>query len=286
MVDEKDFTPFSRNKSFKDRHGKVIWCRNCCIDFVSSKGNTLEALKELLQIIDIPYIEKYAKSALANYKKKLKATNIVTRKNVYDGNETTNFESNKLQTSVYTCYASRLGVLPKTYVNFSFSDGIRNDKKVEDTELTFKNLDDEVQKEILWSIKFIKKIFGEQLYEDKENLSKAIKLKMDEHSLHKNDNLQRQNKFRLKKAVLILIDNRIFNKKDYSFLYVDEEETDSEDEEEITENEIDIPDNIDLKKMQLKWGVGYSPIDYVLFENKYLELKRNYEVKTSPLAIA
>jgi hypothetical protein len=93
-----DFTPFERNPALADRDGKVIWCRKKCNEYVNERGNTLASLKEILRIVDIPFVESVYKTARKMFTKKVKGTNIVTRKNVYSG-------ENKLQVCSKGVYA-------------------------------------------------------------------------------------------------------------------------------------------------------------------------------------
>jgi hypothetical protein len=287
-LDEEDFTPFARNPALKDRHGKTPICRQCASQYVVDRGNTKEALKEVLRLQDIPYIESFADSAFKAFKKKIKNTNLVTKKNIYNGKETESIESITIQNSIYTCYCSRLGVMPKKFVNFSFSDGIREVEKQGGMIEVIEPLADTDEKKIRSATKYLNKLFNQQIVENQEKLAKAIELKMSEYSLHTNDVNARQDKFKLKNHVTTLIDLGKLDKKYFTFLCGEEEETPEHEEEDIEVVEtvvdntpIELPEGFDLDRLKDKWGEEFKTRDLVKFEEKYIELRKNYDIKTS-----
>jgi hypothetical protein len=283
IKDEEEFTPFNKNLSLKDRNFRVVVCRECCSKFVEESKNTKEALKNILRIVDIPYLEKYADNAVDILKKKQKSTNLVTKENLYNKTKTQSVESNKLQTNIYTCYTSRLGVMPKTYTNFSFSDGIRLQDEI-------KSEKEVLDKTVESAKKFLINQFGEKLFEDKEKLSKAITLKFDEISLYTNNANQRQLKHKIKTSVNTLIQNNILDKNLFGFVIEDkqkqvvntEEITNTPIEEDLNTNNIFIKNNnMDINDLKIKWGMDYKDEDLIKFELKYKELRKNYEIKTA-----
>lgn len=281
QLDEGEFSPFSRNPALSDRQGRVIICKKCCSEYVEKRGNTKEALKEILRLIDVPYIEGHAVAALDLYERKKDGTNLVIRKNVYTEEETESVETNKIQNTIFTCYTSKLGLIPKRYINFSYSDGIRKDDVVEE------KISPNVDKKALTSARtFMSKKFNEAIRKDKVKLAKAVKLMFDEISLHKNNVNKRQEKFKLKNHLLVLIENGDLDKKDYLYLYDDKDNDTKEiieievDQEEQKENENE-DENVDFVVLKNKWGSEYNKKDLIKFEAKYTELRRNYEIKTA-----
>jgi hypothetical protein len=278
--DENEFTKFSRNPSLKDRNGRVIYCRDCCNKEVEENGNTIEALKNVLRKLDIPFIQNMANLAVDMLNKKREETNEVIKKNVYDGTvENVGIETNNIQTTLYTCYAGRIGLIPKKYINFSYSDGIREDDGSDNKEPV------EEDKERDSSIKFLKKMFSEAIYNDQQRLAKAVQLKFEELSLHKNNTNARQSKFKLKNSINYLIDIEELDKNYFGFMVGDtDEDVGIEDEVEKVENEVvttPIPEDINYDILREKWGDGFSKQDLVRFETKYKELRKNYEIKTT-----
>jgi hypothetical protein len=279
---EEDFTNFSRNPSLRDRNGRVIFCRDCCNKMVEENGNTIEALKNLLRILDIPFIESMANLAVEMLNKKREDTNEVIKKNVYDGTiENVGIESSTIQTTLYTCYAGRIGLIPKKYINFSFSDGIREDDGSDNKEPI------EEDKERDSSIKFLKKMFSEAMYNDSQRLAKAVQLKMDELSLHKNNSNARQSKFKLKNAINYLVDIGELDKAYYGFMIGDADEDIGDECNKVTENKEEevvafkVTPNLNLDMLADKWGYGYTPEHLHAFEKKYQMLKNNYPEKTA-----
>jgi hypothetical protein len=179
--------------------------------------------------------------------------------------------------------------MPKKYINFSFSDGIRDED--EEAIENIKNVEDEdtkKEKEIKSAEKFFIKLYGQDIWNDKERLAKAIKLAIDECNLHKNNVGKRQTKFRIKTHVNNLIDGGVLKKKDYSYLFDDDVgEVEVEDSDEDVEGEgeskieFKVPPNINIQALADKWGYGYTPEELYAFEKKYLMLKNNYPEKTS-----
>jgi hypothetical protein len=282
MKPESDFTKFLKNPSLKDRGGRVVMCKDCCSKMVEENGNTKEALKNVLRLVDIPYLENFADSALETYDKKRKNTNLIIKKNVYDENEEVQkVETTSHQNTIYTCYSSKLGLMPKKYINFTFSDGIRNEEDVEEEKVTDEDI--EKKKAIQSSIRALVKQFSQEIFDDKKKLSKAVELNMQELSLHKNNTNKRQQKFKLKNNILTLIDGGILDKEDFLFLYDEEPQNVNKDlmVVDVEETKLEIPQGVDLEKLRDKWGSDYKPQDLVKFEKKYDSLKKNYEIKTA-----
>lgn len=289
VLDESEFSPFNRNPALSDRNGRVCICKKCCGDYVEKRGNTKEALKEILRLVDIPYLDSYANMALELYERKKDGTNLVIRKNVYTDEESESIETNRIQNTIFTCYTSKIGLIPKRYINFSFSDGIRSDEVVEEEKVS-----PNVDKKALTSARtFMSKRFNEAIRKDKEKLAKAVKLMFDEISLHKNNVNKRQEKFKLKNHLFVLIENGDLDKKDYLYLY-DDKDNDTKEfieveveqgDEELQEEEISpvvkIPKNIDINALAEKWGYGYTQEQLYAFEKKYQLLKNNYPEKTA-----
>lgn len=281
---EKEFTRFERNPALKDRNGRTSICRECCSEYIESNGNTKEALKEILRLQDIPYVEKYAQTAFETYEKKRKNTNVVIKKNLFDEKEEIQgVESIPLQTTIYTCYTSRLGVMPKKYVNFSFSDGIRSEDEDENKETSNDN-----SKAVKSAIKYLVKQYTQEIFDDKDLLKKAVKISFDEFDLYKNNATKRQQKYKLKCNITTLIDAEILVASDYLYMFDDVKNTSKKQEEivlveETSKNDdiIDVPHKYDMKSLKIKWGEDYKEKDIVKFENKYSELIKNYEIKTS-----
>jgi hypothetical protein len=287
-LDEGEFTPFSRNPELNDRNGRVVVCKSCCSKYVEEHGNTKEALKNMLRIISIPYLESYANMALELYERKKDGTNLVIRKNVYTEEESESLESVRIQNTIFTCYTSKIGLIPKRYINFSFSDGVRSDEVVEEEKIS-PNVD---KKALTTARTFISKRFNEAIRKDKDKLAKAVKLAFDEISLHKNNVNKRQEKFKLKNSLLVLIENGDLDKKDYEYLYTDKDndtkeviEVEVEQEDEVIEEDsspvVKLPKNIDINALAEKWGYGYTPEQLYAFEKKYQLLKNNYPEKTA-----
>jgi hypothetical protein len=281
-LDASEFTTWSRNPALADRNNKVVICKNCCSDYVESNGNTKIALREILRLIDVPYLESYANTAFETYKKKRQGTNVVTKVNVYDGTETQEVETNNRPITIYTCYSVRLGILPKGYINYSFSDGIRVD---EGQTSPNKIADSEEDKAIQSAIKYMKKTFGEEIYNDRPRLAKAVQLMIEELGLHKNDTNTRQAKFRLKNHIRVLVEAGILKKEHYASFFIEEENVE-DDKSKTSKDEDDIVPEIKLDKTQLeelkhKWGESYKTQDLVRFERKYQDLVKNYEIKTA-----
>lgn len=280
--EEKEFTKFSKNPALADRSQRVVYCKDCASSYVEERGNTKEALKEILRLQDIPYIEKYAQSALESYKKKIKGTNLVIKRNVHsDEEEEIGIETNKLQTTIYTCYSSRIGLMPKRYLNFTFSDGLRND---EDVEVKVESEEEKQDKAIQSAIRYLKKTFGKDMYEDKVNLAKSIGLYVEELGLHKNNTNKRQQKFKLKNHISILVNKGILNAMQYEFILNDGSNSTKDfmevEVDEVKPKKASIPSDYDMVELIEKWGDEYLEKDIVRFEKEYRKLVRNYEIKT------
>lgn len=281
--DEKEFTSFKRNTSLQDRKGYCPLCKSCASKYVEERGNTKEALKEVLRLQDIPYVEKYADMALDTFEKKRKSTNLVIKKNVYNASEEVQgIETTKHQNTIYTCYSSKLGIMPKKYINFTYSDGIRDDEEIEEEVKE----EDITAKAIKSATRYLIKLFTQEIFDDKQRLVKAIELAMQEYSLHKNNTNKRQQKFKLKNNIITLIDANILDKSDYGFIFDEEQSIKSKDvmvvdvEREESQTEV-IPQGMNVEELKEKWGYDYTKTDLVKFEKKYIELRRNYEIKTA-----
>lgn len=277
---DSEFTPFKRNPALKDRNGKTLICRDCASKYVEERGNTKEALREILRLQDIPYIEKYAESALKTYQKKIENTNLIIKKNVFSEEEKIEgIETNKIQTSIYTCYCARLGVIPLKYLNYSYSDDLRTENMektiaLEEQIQKLKGIDTHKNKEIETAQKNLIKMFGDEIYSDEKFLSKAVQLKIQECSLYKNNSNQRQIKFKLKNNLMLLIESGKLNKNNFKFLCEDEEKNEDKIQPAINKSEFD------TEYLQSKW-LGFSLQESIMFEKKYQELVRNYEIKTA-----
>lgn len=290
---ETEFTKFARNPSLADRNGYVILCKNCCSKLCEEMGNTIEALKNVLRLVDIPYVEKFAQSALEKFKKKRENTNLIIKRNLYnEKEEVTDIETDKRQETLYTCYTSSLGLLPKRYTNYSFSDGIRDEDEDLIQEYQEKKKENTLEKAIKSAEKFFIKMYGEEIYNDKERFAKAVKLTIDECGLHKNNVNKRQLKFRIKTHISNLIEGGILSKKDYAFLFDDENTENNENEKTKETKDIDVivqnntitfkvPPSMNLEQLADKWGYGYTPEQLYAFEKKYQMLKNNYPEKTA-----
>jgi hypothetical protein len=281
-----DFTPFERNPALADRDGKVIWCRKKCNEYVNERGNTLASLKEILRIVDIPFVESVYKTARKMFTKKVKGTNIVTRKNVYSGEEETTKETIMMQSTIYSCYTSKISIMsPKNYVNYGYSDGLRT------PEMGRQNLPVEekvvVDKEIKKAETKIKNKFGEDMFNNKEKLAKAVSLYVDGLNLKLNHGKVRQEKFQLKSAILKLIEYGVLKKDDYK--WIDEtvnnnEKSDVQNETNKSSNsdeEFVLPKGYDKEELIEKWGFGYTAEELYRFERKFQMLKNNYPEKTA-----
>jgi hypothetical protein len=280
--DEKEFTTFKKNPKLKDRNGNCPYCKECASKYVVERGNTKEALREILRLQDIPYLENFADSALESYEKKKKNTNLVIKKNMYDeSEEVTGIETTTHQNTIYTCYSSKLGLMPKKYIDFSFSDGIR-----EENVLNGKVKEDDADEKLVQSaIRFLTKMFSKEIFEDKTRFAKAVVLKCQELSLHKNNTNARQTKFKLKNHISILIDAGQLNKEEYLFIFGEDEDSKPKDVMVVDAQEDDIeyqvPEGMDIQKLKDRWGDEYKSSDIVKFEKKYQELRKNYEIKTA-----
>jgi hypothetical protein len=234
--------------------------------------------------VDIPYLENFANTALDSYNKKLKNTNLIIKKNIHDETEeVSGIETTNHQNTIYTCYSSKLGLMPKKYIDFSFSDGIRGTIEAEKKEE--KSEDDENSKSIQSATRFLIKTFTKEIFEDKDRFIKAVEIKCQELSLHKNNTNARQNKHKLKNHILVLIEAGKFNKEDFPFLFGEDEENKPKDimvvEVEQENKEVKLPNDMNADKLQERWGEGYKLQDLIKFEKKYLELRKNYEIKTA-----
>jgi hypothetical protein len=283
--DEKEFTSFNRNPKLKDRNGNCPFCKDCASKYVAEKGNTKEALKEILRLQDIPYLENFANTALDNYDKKIKNTNLVIKRNVHDETEeVSGIETTKHQNTIYTCYSSKLGLMPKKYVDFSFSDGVRG-SIVAEPQIETPTESETDGKSVQSAIRFLTKTFTKEIFDDKERFVKAVELKCQELSLHKNNTNARQNKFKLKNHISTLVEAGLLVKEDYSFLYGEDEDNKPKNIMVVDTGEEDkefkVPDSMDLEKLRERWGDEYKPQEMVKFEKKYLELRKNYEIKTA-----
>jgi hypothetical protein len=219
--DEKEFTLFKRNPALKSRKGRIIFCKECTNKFVTERGNTKQSLRELCQIIDIPFIDNLADSALKQYnkKKKLKEKGTITHD----------------QTNIFNCYAKYIGVMNPNYINYSFSDDVRDNniegkiQKLEQLKDDLMPVDIKKEKELSGSRRHIINYFGEDCFSDLEKLSKAIQIKFAEFDLDGSNNA-RQKKYQLKMHIKKLIDNELVNKEYFGFLYREEIEEDRESE--------------------------------------------------------
>lgn len=277
---ESKFTKFDRNPIFaKERKGRVPICRECANKYVHEREDTIESLKEILQMQDIPYVERYAKQARDNYIKKLKKTKIVTKESMYNGKVEKSKETINIQTSIYTCYCSKLGVIPKSYINHTFSDGIRDntlEAKIEKMEDLLKQTEDTDAKEVKSAKNFLMKMFGNNCFDDNDKLYNLIFLKTQELDLHSSDGKMRARKCTLKKHINKLIET---NNLDNKFMDIFEENTPVEEKEE----NISLVDafDYDILELKKKWGNKFDDEVLVEFENKYQELIKNYEIQTT-----
>lgn len=284
--DEKDFTTFSRNPKFKDRNGNCPICKECCSNFVVERGNTKDALKEVLRLQDIPYLENYADSAFESYNKKIKNTNLVIKKNVHDSTEEVKgIETTNHQNTIYTNYSSKLGLMPKKYIDFSYSDGIR-DNVVEEKKEEVKDDSGVDMKLVHSAVKYLTKLFTTDVYNNKEIFPRAVEIKFQELSLHKNNTNARQNKFKLKNHISVLIEAKFLKKEDFSFMFGDDEDAKPTDlmvvdikDENVATSEL--PDGMDIETLKARWGDDFKIYELVKYEKKYIELKKNYEIKTT-----
>jgi hypothetical protein len=131
----------------------------------------------------------------------------------------------------------------------------------------------------------MKKTFGEEIYNDRPRLAKAVQLMIEELGLHKNDTNTRQAKFRLKNHIRVLVEAGILKKEHYASFFIEEENVE-DDKSKTSKDEDDIVPEIKLDKTQLeelkhKWGESYKTQDLVRFERKYQDLVKNYEIKTA-----
>lgn len=296
--DYSEFTKFSKNPIYKEFKYRCPICKTCCIEYVEKRGNTKDSLREILRLQDIPYIESYADSALKAYQKKLDNTNIIIAKNVHTDEETEVGEENiRLQTSIYTCYTSRLGLMPKEYINYMYSDGLRKDVVKEKLSVE----DSEKKKAITSAKRFMTKTFTKAIAEDNVKLPKAVKLMIEEIDLHTNNTNKRQLKHRMKSHIRVLVEADLLPYEDYSYLLDEVVESETEDmlvvnvnkedmikEEEVIDDEylgfinpLDKIKKIPLDILKYKWGDTFPPNSLYKFEAEYDTLKKNYTIKTA-----
>lgn len=285
LLDAVNFTKFARNPSLSDREGRVVICKNCCSMLIEQNGNDKNALKEILRLIDIPYLERYADSALDNYSSKMKNTHVVIKQNAFDNSVSTSIETNNLGTSLYTCYTAFAGILPKGYINYSFSDGVRNDDELRMLENikrdNSKDIEEIDSKEVTSAKRHLQKLYGKEIYADMNKLHTAIQLTLNEIALNTHDANKRQKKFRLKVAVNTLVENEILDKK-FSLLFDDKENalTDNIMEIKVDENDVkndyDDEENFNFKELKNKWGMDFTKKDLIKFEKKYTEMRKIY----------
>jgi hypothetical protein len=261
--EDKEFTLFKRNPALKSRKGRIIFCRDCTSKFVNERGNTKQALKELCQLVDIPYIESCADGALKQYKNKIKGV------------------SANNQTNIFNCYAKYIGIMNPSYINYSFSDDIRDDNmdgKIEKLKQLKEDLTpDKVlkEKELGSSRRYVLRFLGDDCFTDLEKLSKLIQLKFNEFDLDGGNNA-RQKKCQLKMHMKKLLDADLVDKEYFGFIYGEEVE---ENREEKYKQEL--KNNYDIDTLTEKWGFGYSIEELVAFEKKYQALKNNYPERTA-----
>jgi 3-dehydroquinate dehydratase len=252
------FTRFERNPVLKaERNGYAKICRDCCNEYVQENDNSLKALREILVMQDIPYIQRIADMAVKLVKTKKKTGKA------------------GIQNTLYNAYCSKISLSAKGYINASFSDEIRTEEMESKADKTIGVAKDIKVTEEESAKKFLIKTFNEQIYNDIEKLSKAVELKMTELSLSNNDNLTRQNKFRLKNAVAKLCDANILDRKKFGYLFGEEVVEENKEKEPIGYSDEEI------KILSAKWGEGYSSNELMAFERKYQLLKNNYPEKTA-----
>jgi hypothetical protein len=255
--DDKNFTVFKRNPALKSRKGYVVFCKSCVAEYITMRGNTKQVLRELCQLIDVPYIESLADSALKQFKKK----------------EKTNKEgiASKDQANIFGCYARYLNIINKNYINYSYSDGIRDgsiESKITKLEQLKQDLvpTDVVEKEenIKKNMKYLAKIFGEDTVRDEEKLSKVAKIKFNEYSAY-GDATSRSKKHQLKIHLKYLVDEGIFDKSKFSYLYDDLENSNPEIEEKIYSKE---------------WKGYYTQEEIDDLNNYYKDLNTDFKITT------
>jgi hypothetical protein len=273
--DTKDFTLFKRNPALKSRKGHVVICRDCIASYLETRNNTKDALREVCQLLDIPYVETFAESASKQFidKKKKKEKGIWTNH----------------QTNIFNCYARYIGVINQNYINYSFSDSIRDegmDSKIDKLEQLKQDLtptDDKLEKEIKRCRNYLVKLFGEEVVSNEEKLVKIVKAKIAECEAY-GDNNARQRKWTLKHQLKVLVENNVLNKNNFNFLFDEVKEEIKEEDKE--ENNHEKAKKKMLKEFNIdylveKWGFGYDIEEMVAFEKKYQLLKNNYPEQTS-----
>lgn len=205
--EDKDFTVFKRNPALKSRKGHVVYCKSCIAEYIAMRGNTKETLREVCQLIDMPYIESFGDSALKSYKVKAKNKN------------------SKNQSNIFGCYARYIGVMNQNYINYSFSDGVRDEGlegKIDKLEQLKQDLTptDVIEKEenIKKNTRYIIRLFGEDVVNDEDKLSKVVKIKFDEYSTL-GDGTSRVKKHQLKVHLKYLVDIGVYSKEKFAYLY-------------------------------------------------------------------
>lgn len=276
-----EFTNFPRNPKTKNRNGKVIWCRKCCQRYIEENGDDSETLKTLLKIIDVPYIEKLYQSAKKSLEKKRKNTNIVTKVNIADNKiieEKT--ESLNIQSNLYTCYVAKVGLIPKSYIDYSYSDGIRIEEEY--TILTEEEIEN---KEIEKQRKYLTKLFTKDIYDDEDRLYEAIQIKLKELKLYKQDASKNTIRWKIKTSVNKMVDCGELTPR-FSLLFDKKKKNEEIFQVEYKEEEVEIPNILeenpfDVKVLREKWGMDYKINDLIQFEKEYNKLIKNYVVKTA-----
>lgn len=256
--DDKDFTVYKRNPALNSRKGHVIFCKSCVAQHIVMRGNTKQVLRELCQLIDIPYVESLADSALKQFKKKERAN----KEGI----------ASKDQANIFGCYVRYLNIINKNYINYSYSDGIRDgsiESKINKLEQLKQDLvpTDVIEKEdnIKKNMRYITKLFGEETVKDEDKLSKVIKVKFDEYSAY-GDTTARSKKYQLKLHIKYLVDAGIYNKSKFSYLYDDVKKSDEMESQE--------------KIYSKEWKGYYTQEEIDDLNNYYKDLNTDFKIVT------
>lgn len=274
-----DFTKFDRNPSLADREGRVIYCRDCINKMVEENGNNKEALKMVLRKVDIPYVEKFANTAIKSFKKKMENTAVVTTINRFTGETMKVEEENlKIQTSLFNCYASKIGLMPK---NLTCWTATQEDDNVE-AEIS--------KKDIATSKRYISRQFGNESLKNSTELSKLVLNELKELVKRKNKTNE-QKKNRLIGHIKTLISANLVEDSDFNYL-------DSYEKMEVGESVFTFDENVnytnskesqgqeddlisEYESFRNKWSDAYRKSDVIKYERQYRKLKKDYIIKTA-----
>lgn len=285
-----NFTKFDRNPALKDRMGRVIYCKDCASKIVENNGNNKESLKLVLRILDIPYIDKIADSAIRSFNKKIENSAVIVTTNRFTGEVMKTEEDNlKIQSSLFLCYTSKIGLMPKDMIDWSCSK-FEEEKKQED------EIDNVFKKNIATSKRYISRQFGNESLKDSNKLSQLVLLELN-GLVKKKDKTSIQKKNRLINHIKTLLEANLVEESDFEFL------------DNFKENQIEVGggkgvittfhndviesnpvsescghgDDLfkEYHSFKDKWSDSFKREDVIKFEREYRKLRKDYIIKTA-----